>query len=528
MMRSLFSGVSGLKAHQTRMDVIGNNIANVNTTGFKSSRTTFADTLSQTQSGASSATDVRGGVNPKQIGLGVGVSSIDLIFTDASPNTTGKNTDLALTGNGLFVVGEGSNTYYTRNGAFEFDEAGNYVLPGSGLYVKGWMGDNGSINTSAAVTNISIPSGKAMTAQATSTSNYNGNLDSSTLLITNISRGGTSAATATSIGQSLTATPVVPLQLNMSDGSTLTVSSGTYTVGYGIPITTTFTVYDSLGNQHTVPILYEKVGPTAVSAIVVDTATGGTTVKKETGSIWRFSLPSTGTSAPYTIVEDDGTVVMPSIGGSSVGYIAFDTDGRPLTGNAVIKTGKAYPGTPASSDIDLVVTTTLELKYYPNAASASVGLIPSNGSESPSTVAMNFADVTQFAGGNSIHANANGYASGVLQSVNVDSSGIITGNYSNGQRMTEAQVAVAQFNNPSGLTKTSNSLYQESNNSGAANIKSAADLGVTITPSALEMSNVDIANEFSDMIITQRGFQSNSKMVTVGDEMLETLINMKR
>ena len=527
MMRSLFSGVSGLKAHQTRMDVIGNNIANVNTTGFKSSRTTFADTLSQTQSGASSATDVRGGVNPKQIGLGVGVSSIDLIFTDASPNTTGKNTDLALTGNGLFVVGEGSNTYYTRNGAFEFDEAGNYVLPGSGLYVKGWMGDNGTINTSAAVTNISIPSGKAMTAQATTVSNYNGNLDSSTLLISNISKNGGSVAKG--VGEFLTATPVEPLQLTMSDGSTLTVSSGTYTVGHGIPITTTYTVYDSLGNQHTVPIMFEKVGPTAVTANVIDPATGASTEQNVTGSIWKFSLPSSGTTAAFTIVEDDGTVVMPSIGGLSSGYIAFDTDGKILTGKGDVLAATAkYPATASTASVNLVSTAVLELKYYPNAAGVSAGLIPSNGSESPEMVTMNFADVTQFAGGNSIHANANGYASGVLQSVNVDSSGIITGNYSNGQRMTEAQVAVAQFNNPSGLTKTSNSLYQESNNSGAANIKSATDLGVTITPSALEMSNVDIANEFSDMIITQRGFQSNSKMVTVGDEMLETLINMKR
>lgn len=114
------------------------------------------------------------------------------------------------------------------------------------------------------------------------------------------------------------------------------------------------------------------------------------------------------------------------------------------------------------------------------------------------------------------------------QTVTLDSSGIITGAYTNGVKQTEAQVAVAQFTNVSGLTKTGNSLYQESNNSGTANVKTASDLGVTITPSALEMSNVDIANEFSDMIITQRGFQSNSKIITVGDEMLETLINMKR
>ena len=128
MMRSLFSGVSGLKGHQTRMDVIGNNIANVNAVGFKSSRVTFADTLSQTTAGASSPGETIGGTNPKQIGLGTGVASIDLLFTDGSVQSTGKNTDLCLSGNGLFVVKNGNETYYTRDGAFEFDAQGNYSL----------------------------------------------------------------------------------------------------------------------------------------------------------------------------------------------------------------------------------------------------------------------------------------------------------------------------------------------------------------------------------------------------------------
>ena len=134
MMRSLYSGVSGLKGHQTKMDVVGNNIANVNTTGFKSSRVTFADTLSQTQTDAVAPGNNVGGINPKQIGLGTGVASVDLLFTDASVQATGKNTDVALSGNGLFVVKGGSETYYTRDGAFEFDADGNYVLPGSGHY----------------------------------------------------------------------------------------------------------------------------------------------------------------------------------------------------------------------------------------------------------------------------------------------------------------------------------------------------------------------------------------------------------
>ena len=174
MMRSLFSGVSGLKSHQTRMDVIGNNIANVNTTGFKSSRTTFADTLSQTLSGAGAPQKdngqaILGGTNPKQIGLGTGVASIDMLFTDGSVQSTGKNTDLCLSGNGLFIVAKPGKDgkpikYYTRDGAFEFDAEGNYVLPGSGLYVQGWMATNGSLNTKGATGNIKIPSGKSMEA----------------------------------------------------------------------------------------------------------------------------------------------------------------------------------------------------------------------------------------------------------------------------------------------------------------------------------------------------------------------------
>ena len=168
MMRSLFSGVAGVKVHQTRMDVIGNNIANVNTTGFKSSRVTFADSISQTTSSASSPAEGVGGTNPRQVGLGVGVGSIDTIFTDGTTQQTGKNTDIALSGNALFVVKSGNDVYYTRDGAFEYDDSGAYTLPGSGLYVQGWTATDGELNTSGDTGNIVIPAGKTMAAKATS------------------------------------------------------------------------------------------------------------------------------------------------------------------------------------------------------------------------------------------------------------------------------------------------------------------------------------------------------------------------
>lgn len=463
MMRSLFSGVSGLKSHQTRMDVIGNNIANVNTTGFKSSRTTFADTLSQTLTGASAPQDNLGGTNPKQIGLGTGVASIDLLFTDGSVQSTGKNTDLCLSGNGLFVVKQGNQTYYTRDGAFEFDSEGNYVLPSSGLYVQGWTATDGVLNTSGAVGNISIPAGKSMAAAATTKGTYANNLNASVPTITKVN-GGTSDVT---VDGKTTKSATIEL----SDGTTVTeTKSGTYKVGQSLPVTTTLTVYDSLGVSHSVPVYFTKT----------KTGTGATSTD---GNEWTLSVEP-------SITEADGSTTKVKL--DKAVTLKFQTDGKYNSGDG---------------------TATLTL---------------TNGSNASQTVTLDMSQVTQYAGKSTINGTTDGNAAGTLSSVSVDSSGIITGTYTNGIKQTEAQVAVAQFTNASGLTKTGNSLYQESNNSGTANVKTAADLGVTITPSALEMSNVDIANEFSDMIITQRGFQSNSKIITVGDEMLETLINMKR
>ena len=460
MMRSLFSGVSGLKSHQTRMDTIGNNIANVNTTGFKSSRTTFADTLSQTMTGASSPSGNLGGTNPKQIGLGTGVASIDMIFTDGSVQSTGKNTDLCLSGNGLFVVNNGNQRFYTRDGAFEFDAEGTYVLPGSGLFVQGWMGENGTINTSGAAGNIQIAAGKSMAAAASSIATYANNLNAAALTIASIS-GGTGGVASSSN----------PVTLTMSDGSKVTETSGKYTVGYSLPVTTTLTAYDTLGNAHNIPVYFTK-----------------TKTDSTNGNQWTVSVATDG-SGSNTIKEDDGTTTTITM---TDAILQFTTDGKLQSG---------------SSSVDLTLQ---------------------NGAQASQTITLTMDSLTQYAGNSTINGKANGNAAGTLSSVSVDSSGIITGTYTNGVKQAEAQVAIAQFTNASGLLKTGNSLYQESNNSGTANIKTAADLGVTITPSALEMSNVDIANEFSDMIVTQRGFQSNSKIITVGDEMLETMINMKR
>lgn len=407
MMRSLFSGVAGLKNHQTRMDVIGNNIANVNTTGYKSSRVTFADTLNQTLTASSSATDTTGGTNAKEIGLGVGVASIDTLMTSGSVESTGVNTDLCLSGSGFFVAKDGANSYYTRDGAFSFDSAGNYVTS-SGLYVQGWNATNGVVNTSGATQNIKVSVDSSMAAEATATATYSGNLSSDT------------------------------------------DTSGT--------VSTSLTVYDSLGTKHTVPV---------------------TLTKSATANTWSATTSSAtidGATATGTFTD-----------------LVFDSSGNYVSGSG-----------------------SLTLTGYANGAADS-------------SVAVDFSGLTQNSGESTASASTDGYASGTLSNVAFDSKGVLTGTYSNGEKQTLAQIAIASFNNSSGLEKSGTSLYTESNNSGQAKISTIdGTSGTTLTASSLEMSNVDLASEFSNMIVTQRGFQSNSKIITVADEMLQTLVNMKQ
>lgn len=486
MMRSLFSGVSGLKSHQTRMDVIGNNIANVNTVGFKSSRVTFADTLYQTQTGAAAPTNTVGGTNPKQIGLGVGVASIDLLFTDASTQATGKNTDLALSGNGLFVVSTdkgGKDKYYTRAGAFSFDANYNYVVPGSGHHVVGWNADeNGSIDTKSTPTGIQIKDAmRSMGAKATTKITYKGNMNSSVPTITEITNQTGHAVASPAV---VDGTTNEYLTLKLSDGTTQTITAKgnyPYRKGYSMPITTIANVYDSLGNLHKVPFLFTKA-PDGTFPLGQDK--------------WEVALAPGKPSDAYgscTIKEEDGSETSVTM---SIETLQFDQNGKFKTGS----------GTP-----------TLTLK---NGAGSSAG--------NTMTATVELSNLTQYSGSDTIKADYDGNAAGTLKEVNVDQSGILTGTYTNGEKRALAQVAVAQFDNAQGLTKKGANLYTESNNSGTANIKTVSALGLTLTPSALEMSNVDIANEFADMVVTQRGFQSNSKIITVGDEMLETVINMKR
>lgn len=458
MMRSLFSGVSGLKVHQQKMDVIGNNIANVNTVGFKSSRVTFSDILNQTISGASSAdsTTGRGGTNPMQVGLGVGIAAIDTVNTTGSTESTGNQTDLAISGNGYFIVRNGTNSTYqfTRAGNFTIDEVGNLVTS-DGMNVYGWQ-DYGGVqqsdgsfvfDTDVPVEAINIYSDdyngnkRIINAKATENATFEGNLDSS------------EAAYGDALND----------------------------IGDPVPdpqFSTTMSVYDSLGNEYELEVNFTK-------CVVGEDADGNTITS------WYWSV-----SDPENLdIADDST-------NSASGYILFDADGN------VIADEDGYSTTP-------------QLSIIPD---SSVG-------SDKMTVNLDFSMLTMNSDDSSVQTDTvDGYPAGTLSDYSIGSDGIIMGVYSNGQQKPLGMIALAVFENPAGLSKAGSNTYYATANSGdfTNGVKVGSDGAGTLSAGCLEMSNVDLSNEFSQLIITQRGFQANSRVITTSDEMLQELVNLKR
>ena len=662
MVRALYTGESGLKSHQTRMDVIGNNISNVNTVGFKSSRATFGDMLSQNLRDASASNEQVGSTNVKQIGLGVNVASTDLIFKNAAPMVTGKNTDLALSGDGLFVVRSGNQNYYTRDGAFEFDSAGNYVLPSSGHFVQGWMAQDGVIDTTAAVGNIQVMKGQVIPATATTEVNFQYNLDANLPLVNKVPRTETVYEEVDVIGvleqqESLYNLNVkignddyilhqvesndIDLSKNwkvqsvnglisthLSSSSTITledddgntsvinlISKGANNIKVGDAFSADTSLlrfkstvnevspldfivdgveYQAIRMGHSVEIPGEGWVVTSVSSdgssmtieqyengenngcsVVINLASLGDKPLPTVGSTLEFSGDSyTATKKrPVTITTYDEVVTVTTTGTytkynsmpvkSSVNV--YDSSGNlyeipvyfvregeledgvvqsdnhwlvSLEPNSAIKKGAISTYTFPDANGNKVTATmpAAEIQFDPsgqfitNSESDISGLITLNfeGSGSTQNVTVNFDEITQYDGKTTISSQGNGNVEGTLKEINISSDGIISGVYTNGIIRPEAQVSVAHFTNSVGLTKISVNLYQENVNSGTSVIGKADEFGVVITPGALEMSNVDIGNEFTDMIISQRGFQANAKLISVEDEMIETAINTKR
>ena len=431
MMRSLFSGVSGLRNHQVRMDVIGNNISNVNTVAFKAGRVTFKEGFAQLLQGASRPPGDLGGINPIQIGLGMQIGSVDMMFNQGNLETTGLNTDLAIQGDSFFVVKKGTQNYYTRSGNFQLDAEGQLVSPTNGFVVQGRMAENGVFQDG--VQNIVLPVGQKTSAKATSSSKLAGNLNAAAPIFT-----GTFDAA----------------------GRADPVNKDSWTEN-------SITAFDSLGNQHDLKLQFWKTG--------ADT--------------WTWQVDGTNLPAGYTPPN------------STPQTLTFDTAG--LLTSAAPTSPPVISFTPAGAD---PVNVTIDL------GSGTV-----NG-------------ITSFAGTNTaVLKDQDGYEAGQLQNFSIDRTGLITGAFTNGTNVVLAQIVLADFNNPGGLLRVGDNMYAVSGNSGGAVLGySLEGIQSTMTSGALEMSNVDLAQEFTNMIVTQRGFQANSRVITSSDEMLQELVNLKR
>jgi flagellar hook protein FlgE len=462
MMRSLYSGVSGLQNHQIRMDVLGNNISNINTTGFKKGRVNFQDMLSQTLSGAAKPTDEVGGVNPKQVGLGMVIASIDTIHTQGSLQTTGVMTDLAVQGEGFFILKDGEKRFYTRDGSFGIDRDGLLVDPANGMRVQGWQAitidGTTMINTAAAIDDLIIPVGDKDPAAATTEVELACNLDKRT--------------------------PEIP-----PGAAPQTILDGTWS--------TTFDIYDSFGNVHQLQVNFTKVVGIAnrwQAEVIVDPE-----AEVPTNTLVEIGAANNADNLFFIDFDNLGSL-------SAV----LDAQGDTIAeGTLQVQVGFDVPeATIPAGEVAVRQLFTLnlgEVGSYRNA-------------------------VTQFAEKSSTKAiTQNGYPMGYLESFKIDQAGVITGVYSNGTNRPIGQVALAGFTNPGGLEKAGENTYEVSNNSGEARIDAAGIAGKgKIIAGALEMSNVDLAEQFTDMIVTQRGFQANSRTITTSDQMIQELLTLKR
>ena len=417
MLRSMYSGISGLRSHQTMMDVVGNNIANVNTTGYKSSATVFQDVLSQTLQGAGAPEDGRGGTNPAQVGLGVKVAGINTNFAQGSSQATGRATDLAIQGDGFFAVRQGGENVYTRAGSFNFDQSGMLVTS-SGAVVQGWLAQDGAINPSGPLQDIRLPIGQTLAPEQTM----------------NVRLGGNIPATPYDAAAPAVLNPGV-------------------------------TVYDAQGVPIKMSLSFTQTGDNTWDVVASAPAAAGS-----------------------------GSAV---IGSTS---LTWDPEAQDF-------------------DVDSLV--------LDEAALDQVGTF--NGAM---TIALGTPDepMTQFAGQNSLAAlEQDGAGVGSLQSFSISPDGTVIGVFSNGQNEPVGQIALANFANPGGLEKIGGSAYRPTVNSGLVQTGVAGEGGRgMLSGGTLEMSNVDLAQEFTNLIVAQRGFQANSRVISASDELLQDLVNLKR
>ncbi len=432
MLTSLYTAVSGMDANGTALSVIGDNIANMNTIGFKASTISFGDVLSQSLSGATGSS---------QIGRGVQVLGVTPLFTQGSLETTSNGLDLAIDGDGLFMVNEGSQRFYTRAGQFALDKNGNVVNP-DGLVLQGYLADAAG-NITGTVGNLQVTT-RQSPANATTNVNLAINFD---------------------------AAQAVPAAAFTLDAN----GDGVNNDPANFNFSTTENVYDTQGGSHAVTVYLVKTADNAWTAHYVQPDPANPTLLVEAGT-QALTFDTNG-----ALINDNSATAINFDFGAAV------VTPQPITFNYGTGTGEA----PAGSGLDMS---------------------------------------TQFASVFSVlNATQDGYASGSLTNISVSQSGEITGIFTNGQTRNIGQVALARFVAPTELTKMGRNLYGESAQSGQPIVGSAGSSGLgNVSSNSLELSNVDLAQEFVNMISSQRGFEANSRMITTTDQLLQLLVSLKQ
>ncbi|HKM05126.1 MAG TPA: flagellar hook-basal body complex protein [Lachnospiraceae bacterium] len=562
MMRSLYSGVSGLKTHQTKMDVIGNNIANVNTVAYKSQSITFSELMYQTTQNASGPNAITGtaGVNAKQIGLGVQAAAISTsIATAGATQTTGNPFDLKITGDAFFVVSDGSNNYFTRDGSFYVDAVGNLAMSSTGYNVMGWQTDEktGTIKQDT-VTALRIMSAENLTypPEATSKAYISGIIDKNDTNVATEAGKTLNLGFYDNLGYKYTG------KLSMHE----TETPGEFYMELD-------DVIDSKGDSIT------KFYNTDLSNIVNLGATSSVQISEALSPISVTHADGTSTTASFDKVAGNYLVTNYDETGTQTGdftysaatiagYLSSTTNIQDTGNLGVLKSifGDSFNTSTQAATLDVatgIATITNKLiqggviKYNTDtgkfvSANGSAGALTLNFKDSyikPDTTAgslLNFSDIAidmsastfyNNNGSSTIGATAGGLdgkgigrSLGEMSGISIQNNGMIYASYTNGQTRLLGQIAVADFANASGLEKQGDNLYSATLNSGefdGIGTDITANSG-SMTTGVLEMSNVDLSTEFTEMITTQRGFQANSRIITVSDTLLEELVNLKR
>lgn len=568
MMRSLYSGVAGLKTHQTRMDVIGNNIANVNTTAYKSSSMTFSELMSQTTqkaSGANATTGV-GGTNAKQIGLGVKAGAINTaITTQGSAQSTGNPFDIMITGDNFFVVSNGSENFFTRDGSFYVDGAGNLAMTSTGYNVMGWGVDETTGNIKQdTVTALRIMSAANMTypPEATTKANISGILDENDKDVTSANGKTVNLNFFDARGYSYTAkftfkqsggdkTNEYSMELNKildSTGAEIDISKLKFGNRSQQKMETKVTL-NTDAYKWDGKVLKTKDGTTEVANLAdIFNQDGSLITPQDDAAAQKQQKALDAIAKAYgyegstdeflnlyitsTANKDKQLTIQDLLGNMMAGKT---TDVLPADGSAITMEGRYFEGTTVvfnkdTGKLESVGGSTTNLNV--NAAFSALG-----GNFSDVTIDLSECTNYDNKGTSTIGATSGdldglgtGRRLGDMIGVSIRKDGMIYARYDNGMTKLLGQIATAAFANASGLEKEGDNLYSATLNSGEFD-----GIGVDITAGGgymstgqLEMSNVDLSSEFTEMITTQRGFQANSRIITVSDTLLEELTNLKR